>query len=57
MDAIFELISLVVSVVIRVGIIVVVTPFVLLWPRRDKNLTHWQVVLSRFKKVLGQALT
>ncbi len=56
MEAIFELFAIVISIVFRTLILVVAVPFVLLWPRRDKSLAYWQVVLSRFRRVFGHAL-
>ncbi len=56
MEAIFELIGVVISLVARAIVIVVAAPLVLLWPRQDKTLTYGQTVWRRCKRVLGLAL-
>ncbi len=55
MAAFFDLFTLAISLAIRVGIIIVATPFVLLWPREDKKIPYGQAIGSRFKKILGHA--
>lgn len=57
MEAILELIGLLISLAVRTFIIVAATPFVLFWPRADRTVTYWQSVWSRYKRVLGHALT
>ena len=57
MDAIFELIGAVISILLRTAIVLVATPFVFLWPRQDKTLSYWQAVWVRYKRVFGWALT
>lgn len=56
MEALFQLIGVVITLAARVIVIVVATPLVLLWPRQDKTLTYGQTVWRRCKRVLGLAL-
>ena len=56
MDALLELIGVVISLVARVLVIIVATPVILLWPRQDKRLGYVQTVWRRCKRVLGLAL-
>ena len=53
---IFELISALISLAVRVGIVVIATPIVLAWPRHDRSCGYWQCVRNRYVAVFKVAL-
>ncbi len=56
MGDVLQLLGALISLLIRVAILLVGTPFMLLWPRQDKSLSYSQTVWSCYKRIFAWVL-